>query len=396
MSESKLVSDLRLTAQGGGQSHTRDSAALTTSGSHLETASSASPSLDQLQNGSRSSPSPSSPHNATLPLDELTAEALATGDQAQYYLRHVLERVQSLERALDQTLASYDDLRARMQDQAFLEQQLAATEEYSHLQQHEIERLRQQLREQQPQQVSILEAKLRMAWDRIANLEAQLEDAQQHIARLCEQLSNQHMIGAKSSPHGGSTPLGSANSQGLPNSHPAPMGSSTIASLLQELLKAQARIKTLEAYTAEQEKHQEVMQQAYQELEAEHLAVRSNLANYDPEHIRQVERQVSELQEQILMQEHQAEEYEAAVQHWKDRYLASCCQAQRLKELITQQVPNLPPELAALMDEIQPANLDELAQPALLSLKSGTLKRKSKVDLPEFLTRSRSKSRTKP
>lgn len=396
MSESKLVSDLLLATQGDSQSHTHDSAALAVSGSHLETASSELPPLNQLQNGSQSSPSLSSPCDATLSLDELTAEALTTGDQAQYYLRHVLERVQNLERALDQTLASYDELRARMQDQAFLEQQLAATEEYSHLQQHEIERLRQQLREQQPRQVSILEAKLRMAWDRVAHLEAQLEDAQQHIARLCEQLSSQPTIGAKSSPSGNSTPLGLADSQGILNSHPVPVGSSTIASLLQELLKAQARIKTLEAYTAEQEKHQEMMQQAYHELEAEHLVVRSNLANYDPEHVRQVERQVSELQEQILMQEHQAEEYEAAVQHWKDRYLASCRQAQRLKELITQQVPTLPPELVALMDEIQPANLDELAQPALSSLKSGTPKRKSKVDLPEFLTRSRSKSRTKP
>jgi chromosome segregation ATPase len=179
------------------------------------------------------------------------------------------------------------------------------------------------------------------------------------------------------------------------------VGSSTIASLLQELLKTQSRIKALETHVAEQLHHQELMQRAYQDLEAEHLTIRNSMVEHNPEQVRKLERQVGEMQEQILMQEKQAEEYETAIHHWKDRYTTSQQKACQLKELLTQHLPKLPSdliptELLALLETIQPTTVEELSQPVSPTLKSGKLKRKPKVDLPEFLTRQRSGSQPKP
>ncbi len=333
------------------------------------------------------------------PLDDAAIELFVNEDEARYHIRHLLERVQNLEQALDQTLTSYAELRAKMQDQVFLERQLAATEEYSHLQQHEIERLRRQLVEQQPQQVSVLEEKLRLAWDRVASLEAQLEDARQQLIRLGEQWTDHTAKSSRSSSPRDQRSTLLANVLGVASNHPVPVGSSTIASLLQELLKAQARIKALEAHVADQQNHQDLIQQAYQELETEHLTMRASIAGYDPDQVRtqvrSLEQQVGDLQEQILMQEQQAEEYETAIHHWKDRYITSQQQACRLKELLTAQLPNLPPDLATLLETIQPIHPDDLAQPAANSPKPGKPKRKPKIDLPEFLTRQRPSTKPK-
>ncbi len=333
------------------------------------------------------------------PLDDVAMELFANEDEARYYIRHLLERVQNLEQALDQTLTSYAELRAKMQDQVFLERQLAATEEYSHLQQHEIERLRRQLVEQQPQQVSILEEKLRLAWDRVASLEAQLEDAHQQLTRLGEQWTGHTAKSSRSSSPRDQLPTSLADVLGATSNHPVPVGSSTIASLLQELLKAQAHIKALEAHIADQQQHQDLIQQAYQELETEHLAMRASIAGYDPDQVRtqvrSLEQQVGDLQEQILMQEQQAEEYETAIHHWKDRYITSQQKVCRLKELLTTQLPNLPSDLVALLETIQPIHPDDLAQPVANSPKPGKPKRKPKIDLPEFLTRQRPSTKSK-
>ncbi len=432
MSESELVSDLRLTANVdshvGSQGYSHDSLSAITlvavpvpQGSGQANTSMpansmpannlslvVSPVLASPVDGSQSYESQAqirSPSDGertiVLPTDEAAMEFFTDEAEARHYIRHLLERVHNLERALDQTVASYTELRAKMQDQVFLERQLAATEEYSHLQQHEIERLRRQLVEQQPKQVPLLEEKLRLAWDRVASLEAQLEETRQQIARLCEQLNDQQTKLARSMTQRDSSHQGLPDESGLTPNYQPPVGSSTIASLLQELLKAQARIKTLETHTTEQLRHQELMQRAYQDLEAEHLTLRGSIADYNPEHTRKLERQVGEMQEQILMQEKQAEEYETAIHHWKDRYTTSQQQACQLKELLRQQLPNLPPdsiptELLALLDAIQPANAEELSQPVSPTLKSNKLKRKPKVDLPEFLTRQRSGSQAKP
>lgn len=58
-------------------------------------------------------------------------------------------RIQHLEQALDQALVCLEELRAQIQNQQFLEIQLANTEDYASVQQQAIVRLKQQLVEQQ-------------------------------------------------------------------------------------------------------------------------------------------------------------------------------------------------------------------------------------------------------
>ncbi|HEY9805943.1 MAG TPA: hypothetical protein V6D04_05205, partial [Candidatus Obscuribacterales bacterium] len=67
-----------------------------------------------------------------------------------------LERISLLEQALDQALASLDDLKLQMRDQQVLEHQLAATEDFSHVQQQAITKLKLQLTQQQ----QVLEARI--------------------------------------------------------------------------------------------------------------------------------------------------------------------------------------------------------------------------------------------
>lgn len=59
------------------------------------------------------------------------------------------DRIFHLEQALDQALASLNELRLQVRDQHVLETQLVATEEFSHVQQQAIGRLKQQLTQQQ-------------------------------------------------------------------------------------------------------------------------------------------------------------------------------------------------------------------------------------------------------
>lgn len=67
-----------------------------------------------------------------------------------------LERISLLEQALDQALTSLDDLKRQMRDQQILENQLAATEDFSHVQQQAIAKLKLQLTQQQ----QVLEARI--------------------------------------------------------------------------------------------------------------------------------------------------------------------------------------------------------------------------------------------
>jgi chromosome segregation ATPase len=57
------------------------------------------------------------------------------------------QRIQTLEHALDQALLVIDDLRCQRQDQQFLENQLAETEEFAHIQYKAVQELKRQLNE---------------------------------------------------------------------------------------------------------------------------------------------------------------------------------------------------------------------------------------------------------
>ena len=63
------------------------------------------------------------------------------------------ERIEQLEQALEQSLASISELKLQLKDQHLLETQLAATEEIANIQQQAINELQRQLMQQQSLEV---------------------------------------------------------------------------------------------------------------------------------------------------------------------------------------------------------------------------------------------------
>ena len=88
--------------------------------------------------------------------DQERQTLLAELEQLRSLEHHRLERISLLEQALDQALTSLDDLKLQMRDQQVLENQLAATEDFSHVQQQAITKLKLQLTQQQ----QVLEARI--------------------------------------------------------------------------------------------------------------------------------------------------------------------------------------------------------------------------------------------
>ncbi|MBV9389236.1 MAG: hypothetical protein JOZ78_22680 [Chroococcidiopsidaceae cyanobacterium CP_BM_ER_R8_30] len=106
--------------------------------------------------------------------------------------RNQIERMNQLEQALEQSLASLHELRQKLTDQQLLETQLVATEEIANLQQQAINELQRQL--------AALKQDLIAGQTRIEALEtqlagqhtaqAQLQHAYQEMAAECEQGSS--------------------------------------------------------------------------------------------------------------------------------------------------------------------------------------------------------------
>ncbi|WAL60941.1 coiled-coil domain-containing protein [Thermocoleostomius sinensis] len=107
--------------------------------------------------------------------------------QAQTLDRERVDRIQQLEQALDQALVWLNDLRAQLTDQALLETQLANTEEYAHVQQQAIARLKLQLADQQQTlDVQLLETQQRdqAIQELMATIETMTHTQQQELERL--------------------------------------------------------------------------------------------------------------------------------------------------------------------------------------------------------------------
>lgn len=353
--------------------------------------------------------------------------------QAQTLEHERVGRIYHLEQALDQALACIEDLKLQVHDQAFLEAQLATTEEFAYVQQQAIARLKLQLSQQrqlieaqqsegeirdqavqsvlsttesiaQGQQDVLEQLRSRLAQDQAevyahrrrlekqlqdlqialdsrqqrilelesesltsrmttASLEVQLAAAQQQIRNLCLSL-NQHQASLANLEtqiaHSGATQLS--------------LEPLMQTELQQELAIAQGKVEELETQLDRLLKQQAIWQQNYQELEGDRS---SNQAKVEA-----MERQAAEMQEQILQQARQAEEYETAVQHWKDRYTTNQNQLVQLRELLRAAIES-GSTVASLWNAIEPllpAAEDELPAPRT---------RFQAIDLPDFLVRRR-------
>jgi chromosome segregation ATPase len=104
--------------------------------------------------------------------------------------------------------------------------------------------------------------------------------------------------------------LDSTNPQGLQDLQTCQQ---TVQQLQKQLNTANTRKEEVEAQLVKQNSIQARLQQAIQLVEAEHVTTKSRMQD--------LEQQTSDLQEQVLQQACQTAEYEAAIQHWKDKAL---------------------------------------------------------------------------
>ncbi|MEB3336549.1 MAG: hypothetical protein VKJ46_03735 [Leptolyngbyaceae bacterium] len=273
--------------------------------------------------------------------------------------RERVERIANLEQALDQALNSLKELGLQVRDQQILETQLAATEEFSHIQQQAITKLKlqlvhqQQTLEAQRQENLDLESQIYIGQRQIENLEAHVQARQQQIAEQ----------------------------------------TIAIASLTHELATTHVKIEELETQVAKHVMRQARLQQAGQELEAERDRYLSRIA--------ELEQQTAEMQEQILKQARQASEYETAVQHWKDRHLMNQHQSLELKDLLEQKLTeSLSPTtsgssstvavvLAELLTAFDLTLIPDSGEAVSPDMGSPPLNNPVKIELSTFLARRR-------
>ncbi len=360
-------------------------------------------------------------------------------------LREQAERIQQLEKALDQSLASLEDLRRQLIDQQFLEAQLASTEEISNIQQQAITQLKWQLGQQQQTlaaQHQLNQAQNQRFQELLESLEAPAEGKQQQIEQikaqfLCDRQLAQAQIEAvqqlqrpQPTPiapphlaHGWTAEQRTATpAHGTPEAHSA--HGADLQHLQQSLQARQAEIEQLElelerAHEALQVQQAQIdlLQQAHtarqslnespldgelftahskiQELETHLSRQMTNQAMLqhtcqeleqarDRYQIRitELEQQTAEMQEQILKQAQQASEYETAVQHWKDRYTQTQADLGHLKELIERALTEPTPEIVEVLAQLQ-------AMTDLAETEAGTIPvaKGIKKDVPDFLMR---------
>lgn len=371
-------------------------------------------------------------------------------------------RIHHLEQALDQALACMEELRLRVQDQGLIEAQLAATEKFASVQQQAIARLKLRLKQQQQfmdtqmaearardwatqerlkaaeavvkaQQEKLETLRSRLAGNafdalrldgqgrrlrssadatqqRMVELEAEaehakaltlrlqvlLEAAQQRIQELALTLSDYQSRPVVSEPQQAHQQLTlDSVMQAEPPSRSKPLDRRTqaIATLGQDLARAQIKVEELEIELSRQLRTQARWQHSYREMEAECDRHRARIAS--------LEHQGAEMQEQIFQHARQTNEYEAAVQHWKDQYVIGQRQLAQLKELLdSAQVQILAseqvdPELTAVFSELM-TMIELVATTELNSLQPlapASPTRFNSLDLPDFLLRRRTQRR---
>lgn len=269
-------------------------------------------------------------------------------------------RIQQLESALKQCQIYINELKALLSDQEFLESQLASTEEYSHIQQKAIAALRDQLLQQRTHdqdldilrdQRAALSSQVDYQEKALSELQGQFSEVQQEVTRLqsanrkldaelqlalvTDVESTQQRIIAQQTNERLRHEIRNLEEQlkvlkdraikhdagqkryltiisALKNSHKSDSQKNlAIKNMSSALLMAQDTITKLENELSSQCLMQAQLQQLSHELEEN---VKANIDRIDAQ-----ERQIAEMQEQILHQAQEAREYETAVQHWKDK-----------------------------------------------------------------------------
>ena len=221
-----------------------------------------------------------------------------------------------------------------------------------------------------------------------AELDAPLLEAE--AVDIAEDTSALESPGANGQDHNGSQQRDRASDPEHFFVDELPEGQSTI----QKLARAMMRIQELEDQMDQQGRQMAKLQHQCHELETERDRQQSRITDLD--------NQTTEMQEQILKQAKEASEYEAAVQHWKDRYISGQRQMHQLRELLQQMLPDdrrsdsedeLLPVLTELLSVIDVALTPEHED---ILDDAGVVPHFSTLDVPDFLLKRRLRSKRSP
>ncbi len=284
----------------------------------------------------------------SLPIPELNADDLMADLTASVALiQHQTERIAQLEQALDQTLLQVEEARSQLVRQEWIEEQLAATEEFANVQQQAIHHLKGRLGgEDEPLETVEVQILPPIATPS-ERLEVRYVQAQQQIQALSQKLREESI-------------------------QPPEMALMTE----EEVEEAwwQSQLLSLETEISKHLQTQAFLQQACAELEQER--------DHNQVRILELEHQTTEMQEQILRQAQQTSEYETAIQHWKDRFYQSQNQMLTVRELFDQMSD---PSMEAIADILELLPMPTPSE-QMQSLRRAVPRRS---DLPEFLQRRR-------
>lgn len=325
------------------------------------------------------------------------------------------ERIEQLEKALDQTLSWFHELQSKIHEQQFLESQLALTEEYANLQYQEINRLKQQLSQQlQPpetecsapateeqlmqgllQEFAVITQAQSGASQASEGEEKEPEEAEARVISLPEPLGqklrvlqacfvtlSQRLSELKAQLSASRITAADLEKQCRVAQQRSSEREATISLLREDLKVAYASIEALKKQSTRQAMAQAQLQHSHQEREAERDRLEARAAD--------LEHQTFQMQEQILQQAQETAEYEMAIQHWRDRYLTSQDFLRQLKESVQKHLPSPPPELAVLLATLDSAEISDWSEvPSAESLASSDFKKGLSVELPTFLAHRR-------
>ncbi len=349
-----------------------------------------------------------------------------------------LKRIRQLERALDQCQTYINELKSQLVDQAFLEAQLAATEEFSHIQKQaimtlkgreseqvqfdqteldnlrqenmalaaqietvadqsesqssEIESLREQIRQEQVALENVRDEAERLSTQKQLSQDAAVQETQQRIIaqttadRLRASLREREVAIQSLETQLKQTHTTVAEQQeiiealkttGQRDSHK----NQAIQNLSSTLLKAQTKIADLESKLSSAGVVQAQFRHSSQEYEAQTQTLQ--------ERSDQLEQQVAEMQEQILQQAQQASEFETAVQHWKDRCLDSEQTAAQMKHVLEHLLCDRNSNETLSEHQLENA-IAEIAATLPATRFSETARKSPVLDLPSIMHRWRS------
>lgn len=167
-----------------------------------------------------------------------------------------------------------------------------------------------------------------------------------------------------------------------------------VQKLQKQLNSVTARKEEVEAQLAKQSSIQARLQQSLQLADAEHVTTKSRL--------QELEQQTIDMQEQILQQACQTAEYEAAIQHWKDKALHHQRHALQLSSALDRfleskgedtKVLQQPLREVAIAEEPRNSQVESYSNSKPSSPLIGNAKESrspnSKIELPAFLVRNR-------